>query len=152
MIFIFALTLLYALSNCFFDQIYNEYKSQMGLHSFGRMIIEFATYTQFAHIRRNMAHAIRPIDRFIETNCFYKDIILLLRVFFFIVFPLSLINPAVCVVRSNVYEFVHSNFHYGWVFFCRRHRRCCCCFIEFPIRCNKMTLSCVMWKLFIFIV
>lgn len=141
------------------EQIYNEYKykSQMGLHSFGRMTIEFATYTFYT---QNIQHMHRPIEQFIETKCFYKDIIFLwFDVFcccccFIVLFPLSQYqsNSIEFIFLSNVHLFTTISPLWVRVFYLFFGRCCHYCYIEFLISCHKIILSCVMWKLFIFIV
>lgn len=88
---------------------------------------------------------------FIETKCFYKDIILLLLVFFHSFPPFTNKSCRLCSPAQYMSLFT-AIFIMDECFFVVIVVVCCCCFIEFPIRCNKMTLSCVMWKLFIFIV
>lgn len=109
----------------FFDQIYNRIQIANGFTQFWsndyRICYVHNLYTKIQNVlvhhtyEQTHTHH-RPIEHFIETKCFYKDIILLLHYVFFHSFPPFTNKPCVAhihVVLSNIYEFVHSHFHYG---------------------------------------
>lgn len=148
MIFIFALTLLYALSNCFLIR-FTMNTNRKWVYT---VLVEWLSNLLRTHnlytIGTHYTYIVQLIvlskqNVFIKTSSYY-DMVL----FFLVFFPLHTHQCCRSCSPVQSMSLFTAIFIMGECFFC--HRRCY--FIEFPIRCNKMTLSCVMWKLFIFIV